>query len=80
MIAAAISRGVSFPETLRVHLETKPRAFEGIWERPGYSIEFHFGESETISKIDIELRGNTTNFDVMEKQLEEHQRWLVTYP
>src|SRR4030095_4097538 len=76
----ASEQGVTFPEILRQHVAASVPEYEGDYEGPEFSAQFHLGPSETVREIDVVLYGNMEVAEATFAQLTERYEWITTHP
>ena len=75
----AADQGVQFPEILRKHFEVSPSEYEGDYQCPEFSAEFHLGAFELVQQIYVVAYGDMGAAQTVFAKLERHD-WIATHP
>lgn len=76
----AAAKGITFPDILRQHLESRPAQESADYQGAEFSAQFHFGPDEVVQQVDVVLYGTTTASEPMFALLEERFGWVTTHP
>lgn len=79
-LAAMKSQGIEPPEILREHLVGQPAKYEGVYDGPGWSAQFFFGDADPIETLDVVLRGETILVTQVIEELVSETGWSVSHP